>query len=649
MLEETIKTPEMSVLVVDNDDGESGWQKRIAGWLNGVFNKVTTVKTYDDAIKCFSSQIPPFHVVVTEVSLNQSDTSNQDGFKLARRISELNHHTEVIVLSRSSFSEVSSTIIASIREKVVFSFLEKNPSEEKKFDIDYFVLECKRAAQKAEYARNTSDVFVVMPFDAKYKPIYKYIEKVVRELGKTCKRADTPTQSEKTKMGDDIMASIRNGIRNAKCIIAELSGNNPNVLFEIGMSDAFSKEVILISRRNDHERKPDILTGRPIVLYESELGGEDELYQGLTNNLRELERHNVDNDPRESRSIINVSPYCFVITSQSQDGEDIYKAVIKKMLDRFKFSNVYLWDDKVWQASSDSGRSKPKLILDSLYNSCAVIADLSSFTSKNDSDAHYDPTAFYLAGRAYGAGKKFKFLCSRDEEPPFDIKHLNLLRYVRTSEEGREDACNLLEIVLDQWKNDCAETPVRPNDSILFLAAEPIDRVHLRLMTEFKNIQDELSKSKKGDRLQLELPEFSLRAKDITRVLLEKDAQIVHFSGHGGSGGQLYFETDDGKALPVEPVVLAGLFKQLSKKVKCVILNACYSEKQAKAISQHIDYVVGMKQEISDKAAIAFSIGFYQALGRGETIEEAFELGKIQSGLQSAAEYQIPVLLKRAQ
>ena len=101
--------------------------------------------------------------------------------------------------------------------------------------------------------------------------------------------------------------------------------------------------------------------------------------------------------------------------------------------------------------------------------------------------------------------------------------------------------------------------------------------------------------------------------------------------------------------MPVEPEILADLFRKFSKKIKCVVLNACYSEKQAEAISKHIDYVIGMRHGISDSAAMAFSIGFYQALGAGEDIEEAFESGKIQSGMQSAPEYQTPVLHKRKQ
>jgi len=93
--------------------------------------------------------------------------------------------------------------------------------------------------------------------------------------------------------------------------------------------------------------------------------------------------------------------------------------------------------------------------------------------------------------------------------------------------------------------------------------------------------------------------------------------------------------------------LLAALFKQFDGQVQCVILNACYSEGQADAIIQHVDYVIGMNHAVSDGAAIAFSIGFYQAVGAGRTFEETFELGCVQIRLHGIPEHLTPVLLKR--
>ena len=62
-----------------------------------------------------------------------------------------------------------------------------------------------------------------------------------------------------------------------------------------------------------------------------------------------------------------------------------------------------------------------------------------------------------------------------------------------------------------------------------------------------------------------------------------------------------------------------------------------------------IDYVIGMNEKIGDEAAIAFAIGFYQALGAGRTVEEAYKLGCVQIRLQDIPEHLTPVLLTKTQ
>lgn len=80
-----------------------------------------------------------------------------------------------------------------------------------------------------------------------------------------------------------------------------------------------------------------------------------------------------------------------------------------------------------------------------------------------------------------------------------------------------------------------------------------------------------------------------------------------------------------------------------------MLLNACYSEIQANAIAKHIDYVIGMKKAIDDFAAITFAIGFYQALGAGRSIEEAYKCGCTLIRLRNIPEHLTPVLIKCGQ
>ena len=190
-------------------------------------------------------------------------------------------------------------------------------------------------------------------------------------------------------------------------------------------------------------------------------------------------------------------------------------------------------------------------------------------------------------------------------------------------------------------------TVLEPITTVLFLAADPTDAARLRLGAEFSEIRKRLTQSQLQSRFKLELPHLSVRADSIIQTLLDTPSHIVHFSGHGSSTGALCFENQDRQTHLVHPDALSALFKEFSHQVNCVLLNACYSEIQAKAIAKHVEFVIGMNYKVSDEAAIAFSTGFYQALGSGRTTEEAFEFGRIQIMLQDIPEHLTPVLIKK--
>ena len=184
--------------------------------------------------------------------------------------------------------------------------------------------------------------------------------------------------------------------------------------------------------------------------------------------------------------------------------------------------------------------------------------------------------------------------------------------------------------------------------SILFLAAEPTNTSRLRLGEELRKIQEKLQLAGLRERFELH-QRMSVRPEDISQALLDVKPKIVHFSGHGTDAGVLCFENQVGKMHQIQPDALAALFDQFANQVSCVILNACYSEIQANAIAKHIDCVIGMNQAIGDNAAIAFAIGFYQALGAGRTIEDAYKFGCVQIRLQNIPEHLTPVFIKKGQ
>jgi tetratricopeptide (TPR) repeat protein len=182
-------------------------------------------------------------------------------------------------------------------------------------------------------------------------------------------------------------------------------------------------------------------------------------------------------------------------------------------------------------------------------------------------------------------------------------------------------------------------------ETILVLAANPKKTNPLRLGEEVREIDEGLKRSRYRDQFSIQ-QRWEVRSRDIYRAILDTNPTIIHFCGHGIKEQGLAFEDELGEVKLETSESLAGLFAVFSgRNIKCVVLNACYSENQADAISNHIDYVTGMNNSITDKSSILFSVAFYDALAAGESIEFAYRLGCSQ--LIQNKESSTPVLKKK--
>jgi hypothetical protein len=182
--------------------------------------------------------------------------------------------------------------------------------------------------------------------------------------------------------------------------------------------------------------------------------------------------------------------------------------------------------------------------------------------------------------------------------------------------------------------------------TILFLSADPRDTVRLRLGEEQREIGEKLRLAQMREDFLLEV-RSAVRPADLSQALLDTNPTIVHFSGHGSELGAICLEDAGGYAQEVTADALGQLFQSFGTQTRCVVLNACFSEVQAEAIARHVAYVVGMSHEIGDDGAIAFSVGFYQAIGAGRSIDDAFALGVAQLQLRGIDEGHVPRLLRR--
>jgi hypothetical protein len=86
-------------------------------------------------------------------------------------------------------------------------------------------------------------IFVAMPFSDEFEDVYQFgIYDVIRRCGFVCERVD-----EKAVAGS-IVDHIREGIESADFVVADLSGERPNVYLEVGYAWGLNRKVLLLAR-----------------------------------------------------------------------------------------------------------------------------------------------------------------------------------------------------------------------------------------------------------------------------------------------------------------------------------------------------------------------------------------------------------------
>lgn len=182
--------------------------------------------------------------------------------------------------------------------------------------------------------------------------------------------------------------------------------------------------------------------------------------------------------------------------------------------------------------------------------------------------------------------------------------------------------------------------------TVLFLASNPVDTPSLRLDAESRAIQEMIRKSDYRDTIRFET-RWAVRTSDLLQAINEVNPDIIHFSGHGASNGDLAFENVSGQSKLVSKETMAQTIMTLSDKVRLIFFNACFSTIQAEHIVEHVDAAIGMNTSIGDEAALVFASQFYSSIGFGKNLKTAFDQAKAALMLEGIPEDTTPELFVR--
>jgi len=114
--------------------------------------------------------------------------------------------------------------------------------------------------------------FVIMPFrDAQLQFVEHAVKPVVTSLGLECKLAN-----EFRGGHNDIVEEIWVALNEARFLIVDLTGQNPNVYYELGIANTLGKQIIAIHKKgapDEDARLPFDVRTRRTVFYEDTMAG----------------------------------------------------------------------------------------------------------------------------------------------------------------------------------------------------------------------------------------------------------------------------------------------------------------------------------------------------------------------------------------
>lgn len=127
----------------------------------------------------------------------------------------------------------------------------------------------------SDYSVKEGFVTVLMPFHKTFNRHYQAIQKACDRAGFTCHRSD------EQYLSTSILKFTIELILQSQLIVAIIDGRNPNVFYEIGLSYALGKPIILVSNQQEKDNIPFNVQLNQLVWYINPSDLDGKLYSKL--------------------------------------------------------------------------------------------------------------------------------------------------------------------------------------------------------------------------------------------------------------------------------------------------------------------------------------------------------------------------------
>lgn len=255
---------------------------RIVWYEDRVGAEKTVIPEIQDLLSSFledHDQVdsPVFHVIPELFAEEDRQEAQAKLYALERENESLRSKLTVAEQINISFQQMLSSLTQALDKMTSrFGAEERQITEE---EIEKVIRERQQilAAPKLftvpTYEVDENSVFVLMPFSLDAEPLYEIIQEAAKDVGLRCYRAD------EILFTGSIMDQIFESVLRAGLIVADLTGRNPNVLYEVGVATTIGKEIVFLTQTI--EDVPFDIRYLRFLMYEYTFSGVKKLRENL--------------------------------------------------------------------------------------------------------------------------------------------------------------------------------------------------------------------------------------------------------------------------------------------------------------------------------------------------------------------------------
>lgn len=364
------------------------WRKQVGDLLTEYGYDVVCVESPEEALLCLDTN-GPFDLGIIDLRLVEQDP--ESGAKLAKDIRLRELELPIIILTAFG-KEMSPQLLMQLGWDQIFVV------EKSQFNIQNENNLLYRIEKLVPWQKRSMYCFIAMPFQEEFNDVDEVIKVALAELGIKALRVDDNRQA------GDIPNEIRRHLRHNSFVIADLSYQNPNVMYEIGFAEALGRPVLLLCQ--ELSTLPEFLTRNRSIAYNTRYTGIEELRESLRLAVWDTLEKSTITLQSKKRPFASAIPSYVPFMPKTDLGHDVWREIVLPVIERQRLEEI-----KVYEAEIDASTRQERWL--QIQQSTMILAEITEG----------DPETYYYVGASDALkGKCVLLLLKEGVTPPFNMR-----------------------------------------------------------------------------------------------------------------------------------------------------------------------------------------------------------------------------------